>query len=252
MRLGADPEVFLQSTDGVPRSAIGYIGADKWNPMQIPDMPQGFTLQEDNVSLEYGIPPASSSEEFQHHIRAVMQKSLEFVPGLSFSNLSCIIFPDSEMENPLAHMFGCEPDFDAWALATNPKPQPPHPNMRSAGGHVHVETSLDPILVVRAMDVFLGVPSTLMDKGEDRKQLYGKRGAHRRKSYGVEYRTLSNFWIFEDRLVDWVWRNTQRALEAVAQGRRFEEDDELIRRAINDNDKEAAAFLVEKHQLEVL
>ena len=35
MRLGSDPEVFLQDQAGNPVSAIGYINADKWNPMQI-------------------------------------------------------------------------------------------------------------------------------------------------------------------------------------------------------------------------
>ena len=63
MRIGSDPETFLVDASGKPISAIGYIMADKWNPMQIPDMPAGYTLQEDNVSLEYGIPPASTSEE---------------------------------------------------------------------------------------------------------------------------------------------------------------------------------------------
>ena len=55
MRLGSDPEIFLKDSTGKHISAIGYIMADKWNPLQIPDMPKGFTLQEDNVSLEYGI-----------------------------------------------------------------------------------------------------------------------------------------------------------------------------------------------------
>jgi len=58
------------------------------------------------------------------------------------------------------------------------------------------------------MDLYLGVPSVLMDKGELRKQLYGKAGAYRMKPYGVEYRTLSNFWIFSDTTIGWVWDNT--------------------------------------------
>ena len=90
MRLGSDPEVFLQDKAGSPVSVIGYINADKWNPMQIPDMPEGYTLQEDNVALEYGIPPAADADEFVEHIQSVMAKSLEYLPELSFSKLSCI------------------------------------------------------------------------------------------------------------------------------------------------------------------
>ncbi len=249
MRLGSDPEVFLQDQNGSPVSSIGYINADKWNPLQIPDMPEGFTLQEDNVSLEYGIPPAANADEFVSHIQAVMTKSLEWVPGLSFSKLSCIVFPKEQMVHPLAHVFGCEPDFNAWTKDTNPMPRPPHPFMRSAGGHVHVETKQDPLDVVKHMDLFLGVSSVLMDKGEDRKKLYGKAGAHRPKSYGVEYRTLSNFWIFDEKLIRWVWNNTHRALHE-----KIDVDAECknILEAINNNNKDVAKKLVKKYNLEVI
>ncbi len=249
-RAGADPEVFLQDAAGKPISSIGYIRADKWSPLQIPDMEKGFTLQEDNVSLEYGIPPASSAEEFVHHIQAVMERSKEWVPGLSFSKLSCIVFPEDQMQHPLAHVFGCEPDWCAWTGNTNPKPVPPHPYLRSAGGHIHVETQEDKHQVVKGMDLFLGVPSVLMDEGELRKQLYGKAGALRYKEYGVEYRTLSNFWIFKEELIKWVWRNTARALENVSMDYTPYADE--IQQAINNSDKTLAKKLIKHFQLEVV
>jgi hypothetical protein len=250
MRLGSDPEIFLQDTNGKPISAIGYIQADKWNPLQIPDMEKGFTLQEDNVSLEYGIPPAATAEEFVHHIQAVMERSKEWVPGLTFSKLSCIVFPEDQMQHPLAHVFGCEPDWCAWTGNTNPKPVPPHPFLRSAGGHIHVETQEDKHQVVKGMDLFLGIPSVLMDEGELRKQLYGKAGALRYKDYGVEYRTLSNFWIFKEELIKWVWRNTARALENVSMDYTPYADE--IQQAINNSDKALAKKLIDQFQLEVV
>jgi Phage phiEco32-like COOH.NH2 ligase-type 2 len=251
MRIGSDPEVFLQNAEGKPISSIGYIMADKWNPLQIPDMPLGYTLQEDNVSLEYGIPPASSSEELIGSINAVMAKSLEYLPNLSFSKLSCIIFPEDQMQHPLAHVFGCEPDYDAWTGKDNKKPEPPHEFMRSAGGHIHIETTKDAYDVVRNCDLVLGVASVLMDRGEDRKKLYGKAGACRVKPYGVEYRTLSNFWIFEDRLIDWVWRNTARAEQMAGSWDVSVAADRIIE-AINNNNKEVAKQLVDEFNLEVI
>jgi len=250
-RCGADPEIFLQNPSGKLISAIGYIKADKWNPLQIPDMEKGYTLQEDNVSLEYGVPPAATPEEFVHHIRAVMEKSKEWIPGLSFSKLSCAVFADDQLQHPLAREFGCEPDYCAWTGATNPKPKAPNPNLRSAGGHVHVETTEDPWTVVQAMDLFLGVPSVLMDPGEDRKQLYGKAGACRIKPYGPEYRTLSNFWIFEDELIRWVWRNTERSIIA-AKTSSFTDLSDVIQECINTNNKELAQQLVDEYSLEVV
>lgn len=251
MRLGTDPEVFLQDQTGSLVSAIGFIKADKWNPLQIPDMEKGFTLQEDNVSLEYGIPPAASADEFIHHIRAVMEKSKEWLPGLSFSNLSCAVFPADQMDHPRAHIFGCEPDFNAWTGKPNKPPKPPHKFMRSAGGHIHVETKEDKIQVIKAMDFYLGIPSVLMDKvGKDRRALYGGPGAHRPKPYGVEYRTLSNFWIFDDKLIKWVWDNTQRALDNV--GSDFDALQDEICSTISNGDEKRAEQLCVEYGLEVV
>lgn len=254
MRLGSDPEVFLFDGQGL-RSAIGLIGAGKLDPFQIPDMPAGFTLQEDNVTLEYGIPPASSAEELYNSISAVMRKSLEYTKGLSFSGLSCAVFPAEEMQDPAAHVFGCEPDFNAWTNDVNPGPSVPHPFMRSAGGHIHVETQEHPLRVVRAMDLFLGVPSVLMDAGGDRRKLYGKAGAHRVKSYGVEYRTLSNFWIapndaaLRKRLCQWVWNGTAEALTHLDWADEYAAE---IQQAINGNDKQMAQDLVTYLKLETV
>lgn len=211
-RLGADPEIFLLKSKKL-QAVCGLIGADKWNPLQLDNLPKGFTIQEDNVALEFGIPPASSANEFVTYIKTVKNAFLAKYPGYSFSGISCTKFPAKQLEHPGAKHFGCEPDFNAWTNEENPKPKPPDPTMRSAGGHVHVETKHDPAAVVRAMDLFLGVPSVLMDsKGEARRAMYGAAGAHRVKPYGVEYRTLSNFWIMKDSYAEWVWYNTGSAL----------------------------------------
>lgn len=259
MRLGSDPEVLLVDRTGKHISSLGLINADKWNPMQIPDMAPGFTLQEDNVSLEYGIPPAASAEEFVKHITAVMQKSLEYVPNLSFSKLSCVIFDRDQMADPRAHIFGCEADYNAWGDPSldeqgdpknvNSKPVPPHEFMRSAGGHVHVETTEDPNEVGQSMDLFLGVPSVIMDPDPTRRKMYGKGGSIRYKPYGVEYRTLSNFWIFDEKYIRWVWNQTERALKNLGAAKFYEAD---ILSAINNNDVAAAKWLVKECNLELV
>lgn len=248
-RAGCDPEVFLVDVQGKHISAIGLINADKWNPLQIPGMEHGFTLQEDNVALEYGIPPASSADEFVSHIQRVMDKSKEWTKGLSFSKLSCTIFDKDQMGHPLAHVFGCEPDYNAWTGMENVKPKPPHEFMRSAGGHIHVETKQNPKDVVQQMDLFLSVPAVFMDKGIERKKLYGKAGAFRPKPYGVEYRSLSNFWIFKEKLIRWAWKQTERALNSTVP---VGELAEYIDIAVNNNDKQMAKALINEYNLEVI
>ena len=252
MRIGADPEVFLwnPSTKSL-QSSIGLIGAGKWNPKQIDGLPEGFTLQEDNVSLEFGIPPATTREEFVKHIKTVMKGGLSNLPGLSFSKLSCAVFPEDQLQHPMAREFGCEPDYNAWTGKKNPKPSSPNPFLRSAGGHVHVETTLDPIYVGRALDLFLGVPSVLMDRGEERKKLYGSAGAIRFKPYGLEYRTLSNFWIFKDKLIRWVWDGVEQALETIPKIDIDGWETDIVK-CINTNDKEIAEDLVYEFDLKVV
>ena len=103
------------------------------------------------------------------------------------------------------------------------------------------------------MDLFLGIPSVLMDKGHLRKNLYGKHGAYREKAYGVEYRVLSNFWIFNNRLIEWVWDNTSRAIAAAeSQFAISEEDGHDIIKAIDNNDVAIAEKLIKKFNLEVV
>ena len=252
MRLGSDPEVFLQDDNGLV-AVCGLINHDKWDPLQVADMAQGFTFQEDNVAVEFGIPPAASAQEFISHIKAVQARFLKEYSHLKFSKLSATLFPKAQLKHPAAKIFGCEPDFNAWTGEVNPKPAAPSKLLRSAGGHVHVETKLDAREVIKAMDFFLGVPSVLMDDGELRKQLYGKHGAYRPKPYGCEYRTLSNFWIFEDKKIQWVWDNTKRALEYVSKYGGLHPDMEgPIAEAIDSNNKEVATQLVNQYDLEVV
>ena len=101
--------------------------------------------------------------------------------------------------------------------------------------------------IIQRCDLFLGVPSVLMDEGELRKQLYGKAGAFRPKPYGVEYRTLSNFWVFDPKLVGWVHDQVGRALTEAP-----EIDGEAIQACINNNDKQLAKSLISTYNLEVV
>ena len=81
-----------------------------------------------------------------------------------------------------------------------------------------------------------------------RKQLYGKAGAYRPKPYGFEYRTLSNFWVFDKKLIEWVWRNTERALAAGDVSHEMER----ILEAVNNGNKKVAQDLINDYNLEVV
>ena len=46
------------------------------------------------------------------------------------------IEPD-QLLHPEALLFGCDPDYNAYTLNINPKPEGEHGLLRSAGAHIH-------------------------------------------------------------------------------------------------------------------
>jgi len=220
--IGADPEFFLKNKHRHV-SAIGMIGGTKDFPR--PLKRKGFAVLEDNVSVEFNIAPCHDHKEFIAAIGYVMDDLRKRLKGYDFSQESAVVFDPDQLQHPQALEFGCEPDFNAWTKEMNPRPVATNASLRSAGGHVHVGTRENPIEVIRAMDLFLGVPSIKIDSGTLRRQLYGKAGCYRQKPYGCEYRTLSNFWIFSEKLIEWVYNQTEKAIQFVEAGNTIDDKD---------------------------
>jgi hypothetical protein len=246
--IGCDPEFFIKQFNK-HKSAIGLIGGSKDQPR--PLAREGFAILEDNVAVEFNIAPCHNHMEFIEAIQYVMkglQKNV--LAEYEVSTESAVLFDADQLTHPQAQEFGCEPDYNAWTKDINPRPCAADAALRSAGGHVHVGTTENPIEVIRAMDLFLGVPSTVMDKGTLRRQLYGKAGSFRQKPYGCEYRTLSNFWIFNPDLIKWVYDQTEKAISFVNSGKTLsDEDGHLIQECINNNSGEAYEYLSKTHGL---
>ena len=251
-KIGCDPEFFLKH-NGSYKSAVGLIGGSKKKPLKIDK--DGSAILEDNVAVEFNTKPANSVEEFRAGIHKVLDYLRDKLTGFEINQDSAAFFPEAELDTPQAQEFGCEPDFDAWRQCVNEKPKAADKTLRSCGGHIHVGSSVaksDPISVIRAMDLFLGVPSVLLDSGTLRRELYGKAGCFRFKKYGCEYRTLSNFWIFDDNLISWAYTGTQRALDFVKKGSVILPEHHFkIQRAINTGNQEDCFELIKHYGIEV-
>lgn len=241
---GADPELFLIDHDGKYRSAIGLIGGSKQNPRPIDDL--GSAVQEDNVAVEFNIIPAMTKEDFRNNVAFVMNylnKHAESM-ALQLAVVPAVMFDADQLEHPSAQEFGCDPDFNVWTKQKNPRPQleGDMKRLRSCGGHIHVSWSNpiveDQTLLIQAMDLFLGCPSVEYDGDRMRRALYGKAGAFRFKNYGVEYRTLSNFWIKSPDMVDWAYDQTERAVDYLNGGGVIDEEHyDMIQETINNNNE---------------
>jgi hypothetical protein len=251
-KLGCDPEIFLLDQNEKFFSAIDTFGGTKARPRPLLELGTGFCVQEDNVALEFNIPPSDGKEVFVKNVNSIINFLADAAKdqfGCLFSTESAALWPEEQLTDIRALEFGCDPDYNAWTGKQNPRPKAADWRLRSAGGHVHVgvEEKLDRAQkrrLIRLMDLHLGVPSVVMDKGDMRKEMYGKHGAMRFKSYGVEYRTLSNFWIFSPVKTQWVWDATERAMHDFAAGRDIEELHDIVGSCIDGNNKTVASQMI--------
>lgn len=253
--LGSDPEFFIFDNKNfkcIP--SCGWIGGTKEKPVFIED---NLGYQEDNVALEFNVPPTTSSKELMFNVEKLI-KYIENKYNFQEKNYKILpiasnYFEYEQLQSEQAQKFGCDPDYNAWTNQVN-EINAVSTNLRSCGGHVHVgypDSNIDSNLqIIRLLDLYLGVPSVILDLDTDRKQLYGKAGAFRHQKYGVEFRTLSNFWLKDQNLADWVFNNVFIALDKFNSGFEFDQDlCNLIQNCINQNDEIRANYIIEKFQI---
>jgi hypothetical protein len=250
LSIGSDPELFLEK-DGKIVSAIGLIGGTKKKPKSLKI--QGYYVQEDNVLVEFNTPPVSTRDEFINAIRtgkALVADELD--GGYKLVIQSSHVMDPDQLTKKKAKRFGCDPDNNAWTGELQ-LPSPPNDGLRTAGGHVYVgyenPTCELNVKIAKALDIFLGLESVMLDNDSRRRELYGAAGSFRHKSFGMEYRTLSSFWIAKPSTIAWVYDGVQKALKFVAEGGidKLEPIDAVyIQVAINTSDLSIAYSLIEK------
>lgn len=226
--VGADPELFVLR-DKKFFSAHNLIPGTKEEPFPV----EGGAVQVDGMALEFNINPATSPDEFERNISTVMGQLKSMVPDYDFLDSPSVHFKKEDVSGlPFrALRLGCEPDFDAYTLEANCKPDV-KVMMRTAGGHVHAGgeglSSSNPFgpehlqkcaELSKIMDEELGIYSLLWDEDDQRRSMYGKAGAFRPKMYGFEYRSLSNKWIWSKKTINFVYDATERAVKRLFDGR---------------------------------
>lgn len=230
---GCDPEVFVHD-GGKFIPAHGMIQGTKEEPYKV----RNGAVQVDGLALEFNIDPVASREDWLRNIRSVEAQlrdmidpkfNLRAVPSADFVKDDFINLP------PAARVLGCDPDYNAYSGERNKVPADAgNEPYRCAGGHVHIgwlepdsanlEDQVhihDCSVVVKAMDVTLGLLSCSFDTDKRRSNVYGGPGAYRVKPYGVEYRTLSNAWLATDDRVNWVFDTAKLTMEILEKDPKF-------------------------------
>ena len=245
--IGADPEMFIinEKTRAVV-SAIGLIPGEKGNPWRDPSWGPGFGIEIDNILVEYNIPPVDTKEDFievVNFMKDYIDRYLKRInPELGILCASSMMVDKDQLDNPIAQLFGCCPDFNCYTGAPNPRPRGEKTNLRSAGFHVHYgyeHPSIDQsVEMVKYFDIFLGLMSLLFDTDRKRRSLYGKAGCYRLTSYGVEYRTLSSRMGDNDTTLGLIYDGVVAATQAYEIGLHLPNDEDVVS-AINNSDVRA-------------
>lgn len=256
--VGCDPEVFVKKNNKFV-SAFGLIQGDKKHPQPVKD----GAVQVDGMALEFNIVPAQNEEHFVHSVQSVFDQLCAMVPGYEVVATPVAHFDEAYMKQQPkeALELGCDPDFNSWNGFANPRPDGDRP-MRTASGHVHIGwTNGAHIeedqhrnrchLAGQQMDFFLGLPSLFYDEDKERREMYGKSGCIRYKPYGVEYRTLSNAWLKNEKRMRWVYRNVIKGMTALMSGNILSQKYGDIQEIINTSNTKEAAKIIKDANLEL-
>lgn len=208
---GSDPEFLVVACDE-PQSAIEIVGADSQHRIK----KSGHEFYYDNVLAECAIKPGYSKSEVLENFRECICLYQQLVEPFSLKAQASAYFADAQLKHPDARKVGCAEERCAYLMqpVESPTYAITNGNLRSCGGHIHLGSELlasdgpEPILTIYMMDLFLGIPSLWLDRdptSHQRRALYGQAGRFRAKKYGVEYRSLGNFWLQSPEMVSLIY-----------------------------------------------
>lgn len=233
--VGADPELFIRDKKTKKFiSAHDILPGTKEKPYPV----QLGAVQVDGVAAEFNIAPAKDYQNFTHNCQTVLEQLKTMVgEGNELVTEPFAVF-DKEYWDKLPAKpkeLGCNPDYNGWEAVVNSSPDDSkNPTMRTASGHIHIGwgKKFDPkdnlhftdcCIVAKQMDYVLGIYSLLWDQDPNRRTLYGKAGCFRPKEYGIEYRTMSNKWLTDTKIINWIWKQAYLGMAELFKGNVYHE-----------------------------
>lgn len=268
VNFGCDPEIFLAKGGQV-------IGAERVIPEEGLNVPtrgsNNYDLKDegrkgivlDGVQVELNPKPSNCRGLLGNELAAAfkaLKKHLATLDGISASFTQVVEVDPKELEglSAKAKALGCQPSENIYNSYATVGIDGTTNGQRSAGGHIHLGLAGDlhkhrERLVV-LLDVLLGNTSVLIDRNPlnaQRRKNYGRAGEYRLPTHGLEYRTLSNFWLRAWPLTSGVLGISRLAVNVLASSlygefKGAEEillrsvDIEAIQHAINTNDVKLA------------
>lgn len=259
--LGSDVELFLQEIESSEFiSAENIIKGTKKEPFKFDPENKYYATSLDAVLAEGNIEPVTTAFDFYKALEKLRKYIDSTLPeGVRSVAQASARLGDKWLQTESAKTLGCDPSLCCWTDEET-KPEYKGSNIYAAGFHIHCgyEESTKEINkeLIKAMDLFLGIPSVLLEPKNDRRSTgYGQAGNYRHQPYGgVEYRSLSSHFASGKDLIQWCFRNTERAIEFVNSGdiSKITLMGDIIQQTINEENKTLAEHLCKEFKVELI
>jgi hypothetical protein len=208
---GCDPEGFFRN-----KETKKIVGSEKvFGQEGLGGSYQSPTVVQDGVQFELNPPSSYANSRYLAYgisrgMLALIKHLEQNKPHIEICWDGLVEVDREELESlsPKARELGCQPSMNIYG----PKPitvDVKNYRKRSAGGHIHLGIDATPIFwpskqidernrLIPLLDIFVGNTAVLLDRdpgAAERRENYGRAGEYRLPRHGVEYRTLSNFWM---------------------------------------------------------
>lgn len=266
LNFGSDPEFFFCKKTAFGRKG-SVIGSEKI-------LPEGglslngrtkASIVRDGVQAELNPAQNTCRQRCANEIASNFKTIVELIKKkritINWSPLVRVTKSEMDSLSPASKIFGCMPSLNAYGEKIEQPDASTYP-FRSAGGHIHIGylyttgkdeardilTKKNTDDVVKILDIIVGNTCVLVDRHPgniERRKAYGRAGDYRKPAHGIEYRTLSNFWLQNYVLMSMAYGLTRLGISMYALPEAREAlmaaiTEENIRNAINNNDFELA------------
>jgi hypothetical protein len=225
--LGSDPEVFVTYEAGKVRKRKVAVGSEMLIPkdgVRVNTDSIWGKLVRDGVQVEFNTYHGYCRESVSYGIgygmaklQALVEeasKKLEQDLKIDFTQVIKLSKGDLEKLSPDSRRLGCLPSLNVYGRKFIEKDGTKY-LYRSAAGHLHMGSTMFKHVstqkgcveaedFIRLCDLLVGNTAVLIDRDKNaplRRKTYGRAGEYRLPKHGVEYRTLSNFWLRDYKLM---------------------------------------------------
>lgn len=200
--LGGDPEGFFER-DGV------IIGSEKLIPEVGLVVNYRKVVVRDGIQFELNPAPMYSINGFGQSVKIAFESLKQILRKhpevkLNWSGLVEVGRAELDTLSDESRILGCQPSKNAYGEFPITVDGETY-TKRSAGGHFHFgildlfhKDIVNIQRLVPYLDIFVGNTGVLFDRdpgAPERRANYGRAGEYRLPDHGLEYRTLSNFWL---------------------------------------------------------